>query len=268
MSSQTPGSLTLLQITDTHLFADPAGALLGVRTDDSLRAVLAAVRANPLSANAILASGDLVHDHSPAGYARLRQHFAAFDLPVLMLPGNHDEAGLLRRHACAGLLQAPREHVLGDWQIVLLDTTVPGSDAGHLCAGELQALDDCLARGQSPHALVCLHHPPLAVGSRWLDTMAIANAGAFFEITDRHPRLRAIVWGHIHQKYDGVRNGVRLLATPSTCFQFLPHSRDFALDERPPGYRWIRLLPDGSIETDVVRLREYHVTLDHAAGGY
>ena len=45
---------------------------------------------------------------------------------------------------------------------------------------------------------------------------------------------------------------MRLLATPSTCAQFLPHAEDFALDRRPPGYRTLELRADGSLVTEVV----------------
>jgi Icc protein len=55
----------------------------------------------------------------------------------------------------------------------------------------------------------------------------------------------------VHQSYDGERNGVRLMATPSTCAQFRPRSDDFAIDEQPPAYRSIQLLPQGRIETEI-----------------
>jgi Icc protein len=45
------------------------------------------------------------------------------------------------------------------------------------------------------------------------------------------------------------------MSTPSTCAQFLPSSEFFALDERPPGMRWIELCDDGSIETEVTWVR-------------
>ena len=38
----------------------------------------------------------------------------------------------------------------------------------------------------------------------------------FDEVLDRHDNVRALLWGHIHQAFDQSRNGVRLLATPST----------------------------------------------------
>ena len=63
----------------------------------------------------------------------------------------------------------------------------------------------------------------------------------FFRIIDAHPAVRGILWGHVHQQFDGLRGGVRLLATPSTCAQFLPHSHDFAIDDRPPAFRSLEL---------------------------
>ena len=92
----------------------------------------------------------------------------------------------------------------------------------------------------------------MPMGSRWLDTVGLRNAAAFFAVTDRHPQLRAIVWGHVHQASDQLRNGVRLISTPSTCAQFLPAADTFTLDTRPPGYRWLDLHPDGTIQTSVV----------------
>jgi Icc protein len=64
--------------------------------------------------------------------------------------------------------------------------------------------------------------------------------------------VRGLVWGHVHQRYDALRNGVRLLATPSTCAQFLPRAEQFAVDRMPPAYRTLELKADGSITTEVV----------------
>ncbi|MBV8342181.1 MAG: hypothetical protein JO173_07350 [Gammaproteobacteria bacterium] len=90
--------------------------------------------------------------------------------------------------------------------------------------------------------------------SRWLDRVGLTNAAEFLQAVDRHSNVRAIVWGHVHQSYDALRKGVRLLATPSTCAQFLPRADDFAIDRRPPGYRTLELRADGSLLTEVVWL--------------
>jgi Icc protein len=96
-----------------------------------------------------------------------------------------------------------------------------------------------------------LHHHPVEMGSRWLDGIGLANAGEFWRVIDSHTHVRGIVWGHVHQEYDGERNGVRLLGTPSTCAQFLPKSDRYAVDSRPPAYRRFNLHDDGRIDTEV-----------------
>jgi Icc protein len=90
------------------------------------------------------------------------------------------------------------------------------------------------------------------MSSRWLDRVGLENSEEFFERLDRHHNVRAVVWGHVHQAYDGLRKNVRMLATPSTCAQFVPHSDEFAVDRRPPAYRTLDLLSDGSLLTEVV----------------
>jgi len=66
----------------------------------------------------------------------------------------------------------------------------------------------------------------------------------------RTPRARRRV-GHVHQEFDGERNGVRLFSTPSSCAQFVPKSDRYALDSRPPAYRRFDLHDDGRIHSEV-----------------
>ena len=261
------GTVRVVQITDTHLYADPAGTLLGMNTLQSLDAVLDLVRAEALPADVVLATGDLVHDGTAAGYRLLAGRLGSLGCDALALPGNHDDPRVLATVLDRPPVQRVREARLGGWQILLLDSTVPGSDGGLLAADELGWLDATLA-GESGHALVCLHHSPLPTGSDWLDTMALANADDFFALLDRHPRVRGVLFGHIHQTLDRERNGVRIMGSPSTCVQFAKVRPRFGVDRRPPGYRWLGLLPDGGIRSGVRRVAGIVGQLEADASGY
>jgi 3',5'-cyclic-AMP phosphodiesterase len=245
--------LHLLQLTDTHLTAREDGALRGVATRPALRAVLAHARAFHWNAEALLLTGDLVHDDT-GGYAAVRAEFGDLGKPVLCLPGNHDEAAVLRRELSAPPFQVGGHADFGTWRVVMLDSSVPGQADGRLSDVELLRLDVALATAGSRHVLVCLHHHPVPQGSRWLDSVALANAADFFAVTDRHACVRAIAWGHVHQAFEGRRHGVRLFGTPSTCAQFLPAAEQFALDPQPPGYRRFTLRADGTIDSAVLRV--------------
>lgn len=264
----TDRTLEVLQITDTHLYASRSGCLLGVNTDQSLDAAIRSVLAEDRSPDIVLATGDLVHDGSADGYRRIHEQFLRLAAPVYCLPGNHDEGAALRkylRHDCVGWREKAS---CGSWVIIFLDSTIVGSDAGHLLESELQRLDSTLNEAPDCHALVCLHHQPLPIGSRWLDSMAVNNPDSFFSIIDRHAQVRGILWGHVHQRYESQRHNVQLIATPSTCVQFAPGSNEFTIDPIAPGYRWLRLHPDGEIETEVVRLAGIPRGLEVASGGY
>jgi 3',5'-cyclic-AMP phosphodiesterase len=251
--------LRLLQFTDPHLFGSADGALRGVVTRRSLESVLRHARAHHGNAEAILLTGDLVNDE-PEGYAALREVLGDLGKPVWCLPGNHDDPAIMRRALAAPPFSVGGHHDLGAWRVVMLDSCAPGQSYGLLGRTELARLDAALASAGERQVLIGLHHHPLPMGSRWIDSVALKNPEDFFTITDRYACVRAIVWGHVHQSHDSRRKGVRLLATPSTCAQFLPHSEHFAIDPSPPAYRRLTLRADGTLDTEVVRVAREEAT--------
>lgn len=261
-------ALNILQITDTHLYAGGNGCLLGLNTEQSLQAVISDARKRFTPVDMILATGDLVHDGTPAAYRRVFSHLEEFAVPVFCLAGNHDEAHALENAINGGLINYSSHVQKGHWHFIFLDSSIEGSEGGHLSATELRTLEMHLQSEPHAHTLVCLHHQPVATGSRWLDTMAVDNADEFFTIIDRYPQVRGILWGHVHQEIDSMRGTVRLMSTPSTCIQFLPGSDEFALDNRAPGYRWLKLHADGQIESGVQRLASIPGSVDLASAGY
>jgi Icc protein len=245
--------LRLLHISDPHLFASPQGALRGVATLPSLRAVLAHALGGGARYDALLVTGDIVHDE-PGGYRHFRVVMTETGLPVYCLPGNHDVPAALPLAVAGTPVQVGGHVDLGRWRLVLLDSSVAGQAHGHLQAPELDRLERALAGAAGRHVLIGVHHHPVAHDSRWLDSVSLHNAADLFAVMDRHSGVRALVWGHVHQEFEALRRGVRLLGVPSTCAQFLPHSDQFAIDPAPPGYRTLTLRADGSIDTDVVRI--------------
>lgn len=224
----------------------------GVTTYETLCAVLECARRDSRwPPEAIIASGDIVQDESRAGYERFRDSLAGLGVPVLCIPGNHDDPRLMAAVLDGPPFQVGGELRLGAWSLVLLSSYLSGEDAGGLGADGLAELEAALARNVGRHVLICMHHQPLPMGSAWLDGVGLRDAAAFLAVVDRHPSVRCVLWGHVHQASERERNGVRYLSTPSTCAQFLPNSEFFALDSRPPGMRWLELGVDGAVVTDV-----------------
>ena len=101
-----------------------------------------------------------------------------------------------------------------------------------------------------------------------MEPIGLRNPDALFAVLDGFPQVRALLWGHIHQEFDQLRNGVRLLASPSTCVQFAPGSEEFQVDQEAPGYRWLRLYADGRLETAVSRVVGIRFEVDYSIKGY
>jgi Icc protein len=242
----------LLQFSDPHLFTNPAQELRGVQTLRSMRDVLAHALRTGAPIDAVVCSGDLVNDDA-GGYVHFERELSALGKPIYCVPGNHDDPARMRRMLSHAPFQVGGYVDLGTWRLVLVDTCVPGQARGHVSRAELRALESALSSSDH-HAMICMHHHPLDMSSNWLDAVGVENANEFLALIDAHPRVRIVSWGHVHQSYDRRRKGVRMLATPSTCGQFLPLSDRFAPDNRPPAYRTLSLLPDGTVETELVWL--------------
>lgn len=244
-------TVQLLQLTDPHLFGDQERELYGVNTARSFELALEAALASGRIPDAILATGDIGDDMSAAAYAGFRHTLAGRAAHVFCLPGNHDDPALMATLLAGEGFQYCGRARIGAWGLVLLDTHVPDRPYGRLAAAELARLDADLAALRDVPVLVCLHHPPLPVGSAWLDGVGLRNDAAFLDVIDRHPQVRCVLAGHVHQEFDAVRDDVRMLTTPSTCAQFTPGTEHCVMDRRPPGYRWLELHDDGSLTTQV-----------------
>lgn len=246
--------LRVLQFSDTHLFADRTDRFRDVCTFDSFATVLDDARSGRLSAtDALLLTGDVVNDE-PGGYAHALSLLQPLGKPVYGIPGNHDRREPMQAAFDHARFQLCGYVDLAHWRLVLLDSVVPDAAHGELSQRELQRLDAALATAGTRHVLIALHHHPVSLASAWLDQVGLGNADAFFAITDRYANVRAICWGHVHQEFEALRRGVRLMSAPSTCVQFQPRADDFAIEQAPPGYRQLTLHARGTIETEVIRV--------------
>lgn len=260
-------ALRVLQLTDPHLMADPAGGLLGVNTRDSLDAVIAQVFRDHGQPDLILATGDIAQDASEEAYRLFGDKLEVFQCDTAWMAGNHDDSPLLSRIAAER--GANQRHIIqGGWQFVLLDTSVPGKVFGELSEPELAFLEKTLSENPDLPALVALHHHPVEIDTRWMSPIGLRNRDAFWQVIDRFPQVKIVLWGHIHQELDQTRKSARLLATPSTCIQFTAGSVEFSVEDKAPGYRWFELLPSGEFSTEVSRATDFVFELDSNSTGY
>lgn len=257
--------IRIAQISDTHLGQQPGYQLLGMDTDVSLRHVLDLCDASARAPDLLLLSGDISNNGYEAAYRRLYEWLGG-RRDVVWLPGNHDNVALMKR-VCGERWFRPRIE-LGNWQVLSLDSSVPGDSRGTLGGDQLAFLEQQLEQYPHLHSLVALHHHVLPVGSAWLDEQQLSNQQAFFDLLSLYPRVQAVVSGHVHQPSDRLFESIRVLTAPSTCVQFAPRSAEFQVSTEAPGLRWLDLYPDGSVDTSVERVRDVEFRIDVTARGY
>ena len=239
----------VLHITDNHLFENSKEEKFGVNSRTSLRQVLEAATAQR-QPDLIVNTGDIASDSTAAIYQLFRSMVAeTIECPVMATPGNHDLAQPFDQ--CLSSVS----NDLNGWRIVAVDTHMDDAVGGFVDIDRLDKLNEELSSHTQP-TLVIGHHPAQAIGCDWIDAHGVLNGDQLLATLAKHSHVKGYLSGHVHQKFDGQSLGLKLMSTPSTCWQFAEGSSSFSVDELPPGWRWLALQANGTIESTVYRLEE------------
>lgn len=245
--------MLIAQLSDSHLSADPARHYRGLDVQKRLDSILAdAARHQP---DLIVVSGDVSDDGSVASYQRAAEQLDASGCRWVWLPGNHDHPATM-----AGVRElTPAVHLNG-WQIILLNSWIEGEEGGRLGEAQLARLETQLADDDTP-ALIVLHHPPVTVEAAWMNEIGLEDREAFWTVLDQYDHVHAVLCGHIHHERTCLHGRMPVMSVPAIAAQFVPDSRDFAVDgDAPGGFRLIRLSDEATsgplLSSRVVYVRE------------
>ncbi|AGI66641.1 hypothetical protein OAN307_c09200 [Octadecabacter antarcticus 307] len=253
---------TILQITDTHIVCD--GALVSNRLETSValsRLIdrIMSIRHQIGAIDAVLVTGDLSDDGSKESYEKFKDLLAPLDLPLLVIPGNHDAREPMRAAFANQFTQdGPLNWVnqVGDLTVIGLDTLVEGTGKGTLSAPTLDFLETTLANAQNTPILLAMHHPPFLSGINFMDDIGLTNRDAFRDVVSCHTGSMRIVCGHIHSMMVTDVGGHIAISAPSPCSTFNYDLRDGAplgfmalkdgclLHTWAVGFQTIRIGPD------------------------
>jgi 3',5'-cyclic AMP phosphodiesterase CpdA len=230
--------LRIAQISDLHIKSPGELAYGRVDTTKALERCVAALNAFEPAPDFVVISGDLVDTPKAGEYEHLKHLLERLRLPFAGIPGNHDGRELMR----AAFPNAPyampsgalnQKIEVGEIDLLLLDSSVPGKPHGELEAPTLQWLDATLASSPTRPALLFLHHPPFVAGIWHMDRQNLQNAADLDAIVRRHPRAKIIATGHVHRATLTMFAGV-----PCTICPAPNHAVDLDLAElRGPSFK-------------------------------
>jgi Icc protein len=260
--------MKILHLSDPHLFADESSTLLGVNTNESLQAVLDDIDQRQIKADLIVVTGDISQDYTPQSYQKFVDYLSRFNKPVISLAGNHDERPKLKQYLSTALFSTKEQLITEHWQLLMLNSHVPGKVHGYVSDEELAWLESCLKENADLPTMVFTHHHPVPVGSQWLDKIGIGNSQQLIELLSQYSQVKQCAFGHVHQFTETQHKGIVYRSVPSTCVQFKKHSADFSASHEKPGYNLYHCRKDGSIEVESFRVSDYLPSVNMAISGY
>jgi 3',5'-cyclic AMP phosphodiesterase CpdA len=217
-----------LHLTDLHLTATD-DALVNQRSPlRKLEALLERIQALEVRPAFILVTGDLVNGGAVAEYCYFRQllpRLEAFNVPVLLGLGNHDDRGAFRQvmfNETDSTAPYYYSTVIDGLNIIMLDSHLPGQVNGAIDDTQLAWLDAELAKPMPRGHLIALHHPPVPVTVRLLDTYGLRNAAELATIVGRHAGVLGVLSGHIHYNHVARFANTISVTTPAVLYTIDP----------------------------------------------
>ncbi len=214
--------MLIAQITDSHLRVEGTRLFGSVDTFGALQRAIDRLNAEDPGPDAVIFTGDLVHDGEAEDYAALTGLLQRLSAPVFSIPGNHDGRELTRRAlAFTGVM--PKDGPIrftaeaGPVRLIGLDTLVEGYEHGHLGGDQLAWLDDQLAADPDSPTLVFLHHPPFATGIGFMDKIGLDDGEALAAVIGKHGHVKLIACGHVHRMIVSRMGSVPVVVGPGVA---------------------------------------------------
>ena len=128
MSEKRP--VRLVQISDCHLSGDKEQLFRGINPHLTLQRVME--RIHQAQPDLLLASGDLSEDGSAASYRLLQDQLRMPGVPVLALPGNHDDPQALAEAFPGSPVNSIAVSEHDAWQLIRMNSCMPDIGRAHV----------------------------------------------------------------------------------------------------------------------------------------
>lgn len=214
--------MKIIQITDTHLFADDTALMFGVPCNVTFNQTIKHIVENDFkNTDYIFLTGDISQDKSEKSYRIIAESLSALNIPVYWIPGNHDDSALAETVFSQYSNFKRQTHLsTTHWHFIFLDSTVENSNSGFLSQTELNLLKYELNRAPNDKKIsIVMHHHPIPTQTPLIDKYILEDRADFFNIISGY-FVSLIICGHVHGDYKINSDNITLEASPSTCMQW------------------------------------------------
>jgi predicted phosphodiesterase len=206
-----PGALlsTFATVNDVHFGEEVCGLISGSDTGPVFRSLpgeapypdtmneSAVAEILELDPDAVVVKGDLTNAGTDAEVDRFLEVYGPLADRMTWVRGNHESYNGLQRGAVP-----VQEVVLPGAHLVVLDTSVEGSESGHVTAEQLERLDAVAADADRPVVVLGHHHPWNPSAEERPDHYFGINpdaSEALVDVVARRPSIVAYLAGHTHR---------------------------------------------------------------------
>lgn len=234
---------SIVQISDTHLFGDKNRKINGSNSYQNLKEVMNHILALKRKPDLIFVSGDLSQDCTFESYQHLANLLNTSGIKYYLFPGNHDDVDVINKVFEFNWIRNKVDYSFdfNEWFISVIDTSVYPEVAGELSEDQLKNFEKSLLQNKNKPTIVFMHHHPLPVSSKWLDNYILKDAEKFNNIVKLNPQIKAVLFGHIHQVFERNIDGKFYGSAPASCYQVLPKTEMFTIQNLNAGYRSIEI---------------------------
>ncbi|MAZ03723.1 MAG: phosphodiesterase [Sneathiella sp.] len=259
--------MLIAQLSDTHIAVPEDEFSELYHPAEKLRNAVRHVNASVNRPDIVFLTGDLVNSAKAEEYVILKEIVAEFEMPVYLLPGNHDDCTLLRKAfpnhdylPSSGTLN----YVVDGWplKLIALDTNIHGKPQGHLGEAQLAWLEEEISKEAARPVVILLHHPPFKTGLTSMDAMGLLDMDDFVDVISRYDTVERVLCGHLHRAIQKLAGGTLVQTCPSTSHQvrlLLGDNNELGTAFEPPEYLLHYWNEDSGLVTHSDYVKEYDV---------
>jgi Icc protein len=211
--------MIIAQISDTHIALDAPDADQRIR---DFEITIADINALDPAPDAIVHTGDIVHNGRPDEYGKAVAILERARAPVYVLAGNKDDRANLRvAFSTRGYLSLDTEFIdyaIEDYpvRLIAVDTLSSRSNRGDFCPERAKRLVEMIDAEISKPIAVFAHHPPfeVKVGPDPINFETPEMLERLRQALQHSGRVVAVFSGHVHRAAEGYVGSI-----PATVMQ-------------------------------------------------